>query len=103
MATAKKNYVQMTDDDLRKELDGLVKGLFNLRVRKVTDVLENPSSLGHHRRSVARIKTEMRARELKKEREDRAKKAAAPKAAPAPAKAAPAAKAAAAKSAVPKK
>ena len=78
MVKAKKNYREMPDDELRKEFDNLVKGLFNLRVRKVTDVVENPAAFRMHRRQVARIKTELRARELKL--------AAAKKAKPAPAK-----------------
>jgi len=66
MPKTKKNYKEMADDELSKELDGFVKGLFNLRVRKVTDVVENPSAFRQHRREIARIKTEQRARELKK-------------------------------------
>lgn len=61
----KKNYHEMPDEELRKELDNLVKGLFNLRFRKVTDVVENPSAFKQHRREIARIKTELRARALK--------------------------------------
>jgi large subunit ribosomal protein L29 len=60
-----KNYGEMPEDELRKELDGLVKGLFNLRFRKVTDVVENPAEFRKHRREIARIKTVLRARELK--------------------------------------
>jgi len=60
-----KNYGEMPDDELRKELDNLVKGLFNLRFRKVTDVVENPAAFKQHRREIARIKTVLRARELK--------------------------------------
>lgn len=55
----------MPDEELRKELDTLVKGLFNLRFRKVTDVVENPAAFKQHRREIARIKTLLRARELK--------------------------------------
>jgi large subunit ribosomal protein L29 len=53
------------DEDLRKELDGLVKGLFNLRFRKVTDVVENPAAFRKHRVEIAQIKTILRERELK--------------------------------------
>jgi large subunit ribosomal protein L29 len=90
MAEAKKkNYASFTDEDLRKELDALVKGLFNLRVRKVTDVVENPASFRKHRREIARIKTVQRQREIAKA----AKAPKAPAKAPekAPAKPAPAA------------
>ncbi len=53
------------DDELRKELDTLVKGLFNLRFRKVTDVVENPAAFRKHRVEIAQIKTILRERELK--------------------------------------
>ena len=60
-----KNFKEMPDDELRKEMDVLIKGLFNLRFRKVTDVVENPAAFKQHRREIARIKTLLRARELK--------------------------------------
>lgn len=60
-----KNYNEMPDEELKKELENFVKGLFNLRFRKVTDVVENPSAFKQHRREIARIKTILRARELK--------------------------------------
>lgn len=63
---AKKNpYVELTDAELHKKMDELIKGLFNLRFRKVTDVVENPAQFKKDRRNIARIKTILRARELK--------------------------------------
>ena len=53
------------DEELRKELDTLVKGLFSLRFRKVTDVVENPAAFRKHRVEIAQIKTILRERELK--------------------------------------
>ncbi len=88
----KKNYRDFTNEDLHKELDTLVQGLFNLRVRKVTDVVENPAAFSKHRRAIARIKTVLRQREIAREQDAaKAKKAAAaakpaPAPAPAPAK-----------------
>ena len=61
----KENWTELPDDELRKKLDELVKGLFNLRFRKVTDVVENPAQFKKDRRNIARIKTILRARELK--------------------------------------
>ena len=61
----KENYREMADDELKKKLDDLVKGLFNLRFRKVTDVVENPAQFKKDRRNIARIKTVLRERELK--------------------------------------
>ena len=63
----KENYKEMADDELKKRLDDLVKGLFNLRFRKVTDVVENPAQFKKDRRNIARIKTVLRERELKAE------------------------------------
>jgi large subunit ribosomal protein L29 len=60
-----KKYAEMPDDELKKELENLVKGLFNLRFRKVTDVVENPAQFKKDRRNIARIKTLLRAREIK--------------------------------------
>ena len=53
------------DEELHKELDTLIKGLFNLRSRKVTDVVENPAAFRKHRVEIAQIKTILRERELK--------------------------------------
>ncbi len=64
-----KNFAEMPNDELLKELDTLVQGLFKLRFRKVTDVVENPSAFKQHRRDIARIKTLLRARELKAAKE----------------------------------
>ena len=61
----KESYVDLPDEDLKKKLDELVKGLFNLRFRKVTDVVENPAQFKKDRRNIARIKTLLRSRELK--------------------------------------
>jgi large subunit ribosomal protein L29 len=63
----KQSFHDLPDEELRKKLDELVKGLFNLRFRKVTDVVENPAQFTKDRRNIARIKTELRARELKAE------------------------------------
>ena len=61
----KENLVELPDDELKKKLEELVKGLFNLRFRKVTDVVENPAQFKKDRRNIARIKTILRAREIK--------------------------------------
>ena len=61
----KKNFKSMADEDLRKELDGLSKTLHGLRTQTVTSTVENKSLFRMHRRDIARILTELRARELK--------------------------------------
>ena len=54
-----------TVEDLEKELENKVQGLFNLRFQKVTDVVENPADFKEHRREIALIKTLLREREIK--------------------------------------
>lgn len=66
MAEKKKNFKTMADEDLRKELDGLSKTLHGLRAQTVTSTVENKSLFRQHRRDIARILTELRARELKR-------------------------------------
>jgi len=61
----KEDYKELTDEDLKKKLNELVEGLFKLRFRKVTDVVENPAQFKKDRRNIARIKTVLRQRELK--------------------------------------
>ena len=61
----KENFKEMADDELKKKLAELVEGLFKLRFRKVTDVVENPAQFKKDRRNIARIKTVLRERELK--------------------------------------
>ncbi len=87
MAAAKKNYREIADDELQKELDGLVKALFTLRVRKVTDVVENPAAFRDHRRRIAQIKAIQQERAATRTSGAASAKASAgrPKAAPAPA------------------
>ena len=82
----KKNFRDLPDEDLRKELTGLSKSLHGLRTQTVTSTVENKSLFRAQRRDIARILTELRARELKAPKP-------APKPAAAPAKAAASAKA----------
>ena len=67
MAKAK-DFRDKTTEELHKELDTLVEGLFRLRFRKVTDVVENPAEFRKSRRDIARIKTVLKERELKLKR-----------------------------------
>ncbi|MEK7865156.1 MAG: 50S ribosomal protein L29 [Planctomycetota bacterium] len=69
-----------TDQELAAELKTLKDGLFKLRFRKVTDVIEDPNQIGSMKKDIARIHTLVRERQMKKQKEE----AAAKKAAPAP-------------------
>ena len=59
-----KDFREMTPDDLKKEIDGITKALFDLRFKKVTDVVENPAEFKRLRRDLARVKTILREKEL---------------------------------------
>jgi large subunit ribosomal protein L29 len=53
----------LTVEDLKKEIDAVTKSLFDLRFKKVTDVVENPAEFRKLRRDLARAKTILREKE----------------------------------------
>jgi len=55
---------KMSDAELTETAKQLRTQLFELRVQAVTEKLENPRRFGQIRKDVARVKTELRAREL---------------------------------------
>jgi large subunit ribosomal protein L29 len=54
-----------TQEELQKELGELKSELFKLHFQLVTNQLENPMKLKDVKRSIARVKTVMREREIK--------------------------------------
>jgi len=58
---------EKTQLELQKELSELKSELFKLRFQLATNQLENPMRLREVKRSIARVKTVMRERELKGE------------------------------------
>ena len=54
----------LSDEQLQEELENSHRELFNLRFRAVTRQLANTSEVGKARKSVARIMTIMRERQL---------------------------------------
>lgn len=54
----------LNDDQLQEELENAHRELFNLRFRAVTRQLANTSEVGKARKTVARIKTIIRERQL---------------------------------------
>ena len=60
-----KEVKAMTSEELVKKLAELKSELFNLRFRLASGQLENPVSIRTCKRDIARINTEIRARELK--------------------------------------
>ena len=55
-----------TPDELRQELASLLKAQFGLRMQKATQQLTNTSQLGKTRRDIARVRTELAAKERTK-------------------------------------
>ncbi len=49
-------------DELRKELDSLLKAQFSLRMQKATQQLSNTSQLRKVRRDIARVRTVLRSK-----------------------------------------
>lgn len=58
-------FHNMTDTELEKKLKDLKSELFNLRFRHASGQLENPLTIRNCKRDIARVNTEIRARELK--------------------------------------
>ena len=56
---------EMTSPELEKELSELKSELFKLRFSLATNGLDNPLKVKEVRRNIARVKTELRQRELK--------------------------------------
>jgi large subunit ribosomal protein L29 len=69
MATIKKmtEIRGLEDGDLNLQIDKVRKELFDLRVKAATESIENPRAIEDLRRSVARLLTERRRRELAQE------------------------------------
>jgi len=69
--------VKLKDDKLVEALANSRAELFNLRFRLATGQLDDPSKISVVKKDIARIQTEIRARELKAIKEAEAKAAAA--------------------------
>ncbi len=61
----KGEFKNMTDVELEKKLKDLKSELFNLRFRHASGQLENPLSIRTCKRNIARVNTEIRARQAK--------------------------------------
>lgn len=61
-----KTFHEMRDDELNLKLNELKQELFNLRFSHATGQLSNPMQMANCKRDIARIKTILRERELKK-------------------------------------
>ena len=56
---------EMTSPELEKELGELKSELFKLRFSLATNGLDNPMKIKEVKKNIARVKTELRRRELK--------------------------------------
>ena len=59
-----KEIIEMTSAELETKIAGLKDELFNLRFQMATGQLENPMKIREVKKSIARIKTIQRQREL---------------------------------------
>jgi large subunit ribosomal protein L29 len=64
MARSKTDAAELDPASLDEALVEAKQELFNLRFRHATGALENNAALGRTRREIARLKTELRAREI---------------------------------------
>ncbi len=62
-----KEIRELTTEELMKKIDENKEELFNLRFSQATGSLEKPSRIPELRKEVARMKTIIRERELKKD------------------------------------
>ncbi|HHV64510.1 MAG TPA: 50S ribosomal protein L29 [Peptococcaceae bacterium] len=61
-----KNFRDMTDEELLKQIDSYKTELFNLRFQLATGQLDNPMRIKEVRKGIARGKTILRERELRR-------------------------------------
>ncbi len=64
---------QKSEDELREELEGLRRELFNLRFQRETEQLDNTAQFTNNRKRIARILTVLRERELAAKKDEASK------------------------------
>ncbi|MDE6401908.1 MAG: 50S ribosomal protein L29 [Clostridiales bacterium] len=65
----KEKVHELRDDELQQKLESLKTELFNLRFSHATGQLSNPLQIQNVRRDIARVKTVIRERELRANKE----------------------------------
>ncbi len=63
MKSKKQEYRELSDKDLKERLDAEQADLIRTRIYHSTTPLDNSGSIREKRRNIARIQTELRARE----------------------------------------
>ena len=59
-----KEIRDLTNEEINKKIDEVKEELFNLRFSQATGNLENPARINELRKTIARLKTILREREL---------------------------------------
>ena len=67
MKARKQEYKELSDKDLSERLEAEKFSLTQLRINHTITPLDNSGSIKEKRRNIARLNTEIRARELKKD------------------------------------
>ena len=65
----KEKVHELRDDELKQKLESLKTELFNLRFSHATGQLANPMQIQNVRRDIARVKSVIRERELRADKE----------------------------------
>ena len=65
----KEKVHELRDEELQEKLNSLKTELFNLRFSHATNQLSNPKQIQNVRRDIARVKTVIRERELRANKE----------------------------------
>lgn len=60
----KETYTEVSDKDLRDRLAEMEKDYAQLKINHAISPLDNPAKITASRKQIARVKTELRAREL---------------------------------------
>ena len=55
---------ELSDEDIQKQLDNTLRELMNLRFRNASRQLANNAQIGQARRTIARLRTVVREREI---------------------------------------
>ncbi|MGI6320173.1 MAG: 50S ribosomal protein L29 [Bacteroidales bacterium] len=62
--------IELSDADLIERLEEETKQLTRMRINHAVSPLDNPMKIREYRRTIARIKTEIRKRELEKNKKE---------------------------------
>ena len=60
----KENFAEVSTQDLRDRLDVMEKDYAQLKINHAISPLDSPAKITHARKEIARVKTELRMREL---------------------------------------